>query len=85
MKESNDFEEILSTFNAADVAFMKSVLDGEGIEYFFKNERFTLMEPVQPTTLLVRTDQAERVRELLKDFDMQYLGASFQEDDENDE
>ena len=57
-----DYEEILFTNNAADIAVIKSLFDSEGIVYYFLGEHFAF-----PVRLMVNKDQVEEVRELLKD------------------
>ena len=56
-----DYEEILSTNNAAGIAMIKSLFDGEGIVYYFLGEHFAF-----PVMLMVNKDQVEEARELLK-------------------
>ena len=35
-----DYEQVLGTYNAGDIAIIKSLLEVEGITYFFKGEHF---------------------------------------------
>lgn len=81
-----NYVEILSTFNLVDIAFIKSILDGEEIDYYLRGENFNYIDQlIQPVTLFVREDQAFTVKELLKDLPITYLGLSFKQDLENDE
>ncbi len=81
-----DYEEILSTFNPADIALVKSILDAEEITYFFKGEHFTYVRPfADPARLMVARDQAEEARELLKDLDLSYMGVNMPAEAREDE
>ena len=63
-----EFEEILATYNAVEIAIIKSLLDPEGIDYYFKSEFFSYMEPLaQPARLMVRKDQADEAGQILKE------------------
>ena len=73
-----NFEEILATDDPADVVFLKSLLESEGIQYFFKGEHFLYMRPLaDPVRLMVRQDQLEETVELLKDVKLSVTGISF--------
>lgn len=70
-----DYKELLATYNPADIAFLKSLLESLGIQYFFKGEHFMYMRPLaDPARLMVRADQAGEAAELLKDLDLAYTG-----------
>jgi len=71
-----DFEEVLTTFNAGDIALLKSILDGEGIDYYFQGEAFNYVEPiVQPARLMVPKNQVLRAKEALRELDLEYTVA----------
>jgi hypothetical protein len=73
-----DFTEILATYNPADIVFLKSLLDSEGIRYFFKGEHFMYMRPLaDPVRLMVRNDQVEDAIELVKHVTLSVAGLSF--------
>jgi hypothetical protein len=72
-----NFDEILATYNPADVVFLKSLLESEGIQYFFKGEHFMYMRPLaDPVRLMVRQDQVEEAVELIKDVNLSVSGIS---------
>ena len=75
-----DYEEILSTNNAADIAMIKSLFDGEGIVYYFLGEHFAF-----PVRLMVNKDQVEEARELLKNLNTSSLENDSAEDSEGTE
>ena len=63
-----DLVEVFWTFQQGDIAFIKSVLDGDGITYFFQGENSNLMVGGGSYgRLLVPADQAERAKEILQD------------------
>lgn len=64
------FEHVLSTFNHGYIALMKSILDSEELTYFFKGEHSLRTPPgIEPARLMVRTDQAQKARDILKDLE----------------
>lgn len=68
MPKFTDYKKVLETLNPGDIAFIKSVLDSEGITYFFQGENFVYMAYPTPARLMVREDEVEKAKELLKDF-----------------
>ncbi len=75
-----DYEEILSTNNAADIAMIKSLFDGEGIVYYFLGEHFAF-----PVRLMVNKDQVEEARGLLKNLNTSSLENDSAENSEGTE
>jgi len=66
------FQEVLRTYNAGDVILIKSILDAEKIDYFFLGENFLYVRPmVEPARLMVRITEIQKVKDLLKDLDLQ--------------
>ncbi len=85
MTEFIDYKEILSTCNPGDIAVIKSILDGEGITYFFQGENFTHLgysTLMAPARLMVKKDEAERAKEILKDLKISFNFISPQENPE---
>lgn len=76
---------ILKTFSQVDVAMIKSLLEGN-VDYYFKDENFMSIRPLlEPTILMVREDHVEEVKELLNDFELNYLGLSVKDDLKNED
>jgi Putative prokaryotic signal transducing protein len=68
-----EFEEIFFTPNAGETAVIKSLLRSEGIEYYFRGEFFSSIHPLaQPARLMVRIEQSEDVKEILKGLNIAY-------------
>ena len=80
-----DYKEILATFNPADVAFLKSLLDSEGITYFFKGEHFMYVRPLaDPVRLMVKTDQVAQAIDLLQDIKLSISGINLDKETKNE-
>ena len=78
-----NYEQLLATYNPGDVAILKSVLDSEDIQYYFEGEDFLYSTPmVQPTQLLVRTEDVERAQKLIKPLHL--TGASLAHDEKSE-
>ena len=61
------YEEVLATYNPTDIAIMKSLLDAQGITYFFHGEHLTHVKPLaDPARLMVKKDEAALARDLLE-------------------
>lgn len=75
-----DYKEVLATFNPSDIALIKSILDAEKITYFLQGEHFLPL--ALPARLMVKVDQAEQAREILKDLKLSFLGVNVSKDSE---
>ena len=72
----NEFIEyvpVLETHNAGDRVFLKSILDGESITYFIQGEYVApYVFNALPMTLMVKREQADQAREILKGIKLSY-------------
>ncbi len=68
---------LLQTEDQSDVLSIRMLLDSEGIEYFLQGETLTGFRRSDPVVLLVREDEAGRVRELLKGIKLNYSSQVF--------
>jgi hypothetical protein len=88
--DSFNYVHLLSTYNFADIAIIKTVLDGSAIRYYLEGENFNLLRPfVQPVKLYVNHEQAQKAKDLLSDLNFHFLGISLprrkgDEDGENE-
>jgi hypothetical protein len=74
-----EYVEVLGTYNPADIALIKSILDSENITYYFLGEQFTYVRPwADPARLMVEKDEAEDARELLKDLKLSFMGINLE-------
>ena len=68
-----EVEEIKLAHVQSDISFLQSLLESEGIEYALEGENFArlvgAMSLISPPKLLVRKEQAARVREMIDDLD----------------
>ena len=70
------FQQILDTYNPADIAILKSILDSEDIIYYFQGDHLTLRPYGAPARLMVDEQQVTLVKELLKDVTLSYIEPS---------
>ncbi len=84
--EYTEYVEIMGTFNPADVALIKSLLDADNITYYFNAEHFMNVEPLaQPVRLMVKTDEAEKAKEILQDLNLAIAGFDLRKGDDDSE
>jgi hypothetical protein len=78
--------ELLSTFNPADITVIKSILESEGITFYFQGEHFMHMSScVLPARLMVEQANAEKVREIFQDLKLSIGPVNLAEETEGDE
>jgi len=66
-----DLVEVFSTCQQSDIVLLKSILDAEGITYYFQSKSPILMGVgVFHSKLLVKSDELDRVKEILQDLGM---------------
>jgi len=79
-----DYVEVVATFNPVDIAMIRSLLEGGDIDFYLHGENFNYVEPmVQPARLMVRKDQVDEVKEILKDLRIKYM-ISFKDEPSDD-
>jgi hypothetical protein len=72
--EFAEYVEVLGTYNPADIALIRSILDAENITYYFNAEHFIYVRPLaEPVRLMVKKDGAEKAKEVLKGLDLAIL------------
>ena len=63
-----DLVEVYSTYQQSDIAFIKSVFDGEGITYFFEGESSIMLVAAGAyARLLVKAEEVQRAKEILQE------------------
>ncbi|MFC1645746.1 DUF2007 domain-containing protein [Candidatus Omnitrophota bacterium] len=69
MMEKGEFKKVYSTFNPADIAFIKSILEENGIDYYVSGEQLSGIYPAaNGMHVMVIATQAEQAKELIDDF-----------------
>jgi hypothetical protein len=68
---------LLATYNAGDIALIRSILDAEGIRYHLLGEFFNIVRPlVDPVRLLVDREDLAAAWALLSRLDLSISGIS---------
>jgi transcription initiation factor IIE alpha subunit len=83
--KDQDYIEVISSMNQADVSILHSMLDGAEIDYYIAGENFLGVDPlIAPARVFVASDQVDKANELLKDFSVHIFGVSYKKpEDEN--
>jgi hypothetical protein len=72
-EQDGGMEPVYTTNRVDEITLIKSILDDEGIEYIFQGEHFVRAQSlIEPAHLLVRKDQADRVREILAELGLEH-------------
>ncbi len=72
-QKCDEFEEILFTSNAGEMAVIKSLLENEGITYYFKGEFSSQAHPFpQPTRLMVEREEVNEAKEILESLNITF-------------
>lgn len=68
-----EFVHVLSTYNSADIAIIRTYLEAEGIRFFIEGEVFNALRPlVQPARLLVVKRDLAAAQEILADLHLRH-------------
>lgn len=70
--KNSEFKEILKTFNAGDIAFIKSLLEEHDINYYINNENVNMVGMLtfaEPMRVMVEARQYETAKEILAEFE----------------
>lgn len=71
-----EYEQVMQTYNPADIAIIKSILDAEEVTYYFKGDYLALRPIGDAARLMVDRQQVEKVKELIKDLKLSYTEPS---------
>jgi hypothetical protein len=77
MNNDRTFIKVLGTNSLTDIAIIKSVLDAEGIMYFFQGENLLTLRPADPALLMVAENDLEKTIELLRPLKLNYVHSLF--------
>lgn len=78
-----EFQELITTYNPFDISLLRSLLDAEGITYYFQGEHFSYVEPLAiPVRLMVKKEQISAAAEIIRDLDLS--GVAFSNSEQRD-
>jgi len=71
--EYTEYEEVLSTHNAGDQAFIKSILEAEGITYYIQGEHVApYLYHALPLRVMVKESEVAKAKEILRDVELAF-------------
>ena len=74
LNTETDYEIVMSTYNTADIGVIKSILNHEQINFFFKGEQALIQgNTTLPATLMVHKDQIDQTEALLQNLDANFI------------
>ncbi|MBI1807823.1 MAG: DUF2007 domain-containing protein [Ignavibacteria bacterium] len=73
MESEIRFIKVLETDSLTDIALIKSVLDAEGVHYFFQGEHMKVIELIHSTTLMVAEEDLGKAIELITPLGLKYV------------
>jgi len=76
------FKELFKTYNHADIAFIKSLLEANDITYYVNNENVNFVGTLtfaEPMRIMVEEEKFEEARTLLEDFNSGFSKFSVEE------
>lgn len=72
-RPEEQFVELLATYNYADIAIIRSILDDAKITYYFTGDLTLMTRPfVDPARLMVKKPQIEQAKDHLKDLNLKF-------------
>lgn len=70
-----EYVEVMGTYNPADAALIKSILDSENITYYFNADHFMQVSPLaEPVRLMLKKDEVGKAKEVLQGLNLSILG-----------
>ena len=81
-----EYVELMGTYNPADVALIKGILDAENITYYFNAEHFMYVEPLaEQVRLMVKKDEVEKAKEILQGLKLSIIGIDLRKAEDESE
>ena len=81
-----EYVEVMGTYNPADVALIKSILEAEGITYYFNADHFMKVYLLgEQARLMVKKDEVEKAKELLQGLNLSIIGIDLRKAESEDE